>query len=651
MKKFLIWLGAVIVVLIVAALVAPFLIPTDTYAARLAALVKQSTGRELKITGPVRLSFLPQLALEANGVALANAPGAHDPDMLRLKKLDVQVHLLPLLHGAVELGRFVLTEPQISLEVDKTGKPNWVFASAAPGGAATKPQAAPAASASSGAGTLSELRLQDVRLVSGKIGYRDDRTGQSEALDDINMRLSLPDLDSPFAGEGSAVWHAQKVSLSIGIAKPRALLGGAESGFSIHLQAAPVDLGFAGAMTGLPPAKLGGKIDLSVPSIRGLAQWAGAPMPAGPGLQHLAIKGRIDMAGPKFSFSDAAIAIDAIAAKGSLAVDTGGARPALKGTLAVDKLDLNPYLPPETASSLEKPAASAPQGGLAPGARSAAAGWSDAPIDLAGLGLADGDFDLKAGSILYRKIVIGESALDVHLKERRLTANLTRLTLYKGTGKGKISVDGSGAVPAIAMNFALSGVEVEPLLVAAAGTDRLTGTGKLDFDVAAKGKSQRALVAALAGKGAFNLADGQIKGVNLIALAESATRPLTGLSGDNATAFGSLTGTYTITSGIVRNDDLQITSGVIPITGAGTVDLPNRSVNYRVLVSLAGAIGVPVLVSGPWDNLSYRPDLAGVLRGAVQAPGELIDKLRSLGAGAGAGGANAIDRLKGLFGK
>ena len=198
------------------------------------------------------------------------------------------------------------------------------------------------------------------------------------------------------------------MALSVGIAKPRALMNAARKAASRSSSTgAPIELGFAGAMTGLPPAKLGGTIDLTVPSVRGLATWAGAPLAPGPGLEKLAIKGRIDMAGPKIAFTDADIALDAIAAKGSLEVDTGGARPYLKGALALDKLDINPYLPPEkTASAGGASAAPGAAGPASPPSPkpAASAGWSDDPIDLSGLNDADVDFDLKAGAILYRKI-------------------------------------------------------------------------------------------------------------------------------------------------------------------------------------------------------------------------------------------------------
>lgn len=672
MKKVIIGIVAVIVVVIAAALAAPFLIPTDTYKNRVIALVKQSTGRDLRIDGPVRLSLLPQLEVDASGVTLANAPGASDPDMMRLKKLEVQLNVLPLLHGTIELGRFVLTEPVISLEVDKAGRPNWIFASAAPasspaprqGGAAPAPAPMAASPAPGGAGSrsasFSELRLDDVRLVDGKITYRDDRTGKVEELDAIAMKLSLPNLDSPFASDGSAVWNGKKVALSLGVAKPRALLGGAQSGLSIHLVAQPINFGFTGDATGLPPARLAGAVDLTVPSLRDLAKWVGTPLPPGGGLGHVAIKGKLDMQGPKIVFSDAAIGLDAINAQGTLAVDTSGARPALSGKLQVDKLDLNPYLPPETTATkgASAPAAARSGSGGAPAPASAAAGWSDAPLDLSALHAADADLDLSTGAIDYRKIVIGPSALDLHLKDAKLAVDLTQIPLYQGKGQGKVALDGSGAVPAMTLAVNLSGIEIGPLLKAAADNDRLSGTGKLSFDVAGSGKSQRALVSALNGKGALDLANGQIKGVNLIALAENPTSVVTGAKDQNKTDFGSLTGTFTITNGILHNDDLQLKSGPIPVTGAGTVSLPARTVNYRVTVNLAGSIGVPVLVSGPWDNLSYRPDLSSLARD----PGKLLNTLKNFGAGAGGGSgggsgaggssstSNPASILKGLLG-
>ena len=60
-------------------------------------------------------------------------------------------------------------------------------------------------------------------------------------------------------------------------------------------------------------------------------------------------------------------------------VDSGGAKPAIKGTLDLGALDLNPYLAP--ANNTTGGAASAPPG--AP--TTSGTGWSEAPIDASAL--------------------------------------------------------------------------------------------------------------------------------------------------------------------------------------------------------------------------------------------------------------------------
>src|SRR5262245_40204098 len=100
---------AVLVVLIIAAAIAiPLVVPVEAYQGLLIALVKQATGRDLRITGPVKLSLLPELAVEANDVSFGNAPGASASQMAQLTRLRVQLQLWPLLHGEVVVNRLIL---------------------------------------------------------------------------------------------------------------------------------------------------------------------------------------------------------------------------------------------------------------------------------------------------------------------------------------------------------------------------------------------------------------------------------------------------------------------------------------------------------------------------------------------------------------
>jgi len=471
-----------------------------------------------------------------------------------------------------------------------------------------------------------------VQIKNGTVSYVDTRTGKRREADAINMKIAMAGLDSPMSASGSVAWNKQTVNLDLTVSRPAAFEGGQATPIKLKIASAPINFEFTGTGVGAPTLKLDGDADLNIPSVRGLAAWAGQPMPAGNGFGLLAIKGKVAIAGPKYAFGNAAIAFDAIKGNGGIEFDNGGAKPYIKGSLQLDDLNLNPYIGGAAGSA----AASAPASQAASsGSTSAGAeqGWSTTPIDTGPLKAADADFFLGSNTIEYRNIKVGKSALVVHLKDARLTADLTQLTLYKGSGQGKVAIDGSGAIPAIQESFALKGVDTQPLLHDAANVNLLSGTGNLDMAIEGHGRSQRDIISSLAGKGSLHLDKGKIEGVNIIGMMKNAAKALSmGLVGSgNNTDFSTLSATYTIANGILKNNDLQLTSAELPMTGAGTVDLPQKQVDYRLTPKVAGALAVPIKITGPWDHLSYRPDVGAILQQSgqqlLQQPGKTLQQV------------------------
>lgn len=631
MKKLLAVLGVVVVLAIGAVVALPSLVPADKIKEEVVAQVKAATGRDLTIAGKVSVSAFPSLGVEVSNIALANPPGFSSKDLVRLGALDVKLKLLPILSGRVEVDSFVLVDPVITLEVDRKGKANWVFdtPAAAPAAKADKAKPAePAASGSASGAGLGDVALGDVRIVNGKISYIDGPAGTREDVEAVNLVVSLKSLDDPLTVKGALTWRAKAVELGLNLAKPRALMEGKASAADIAVNAETIKLGFRGEANGgaVPGAK--GALELSVPSIRALAQWAtGKPLAMeGSGLGPLSITGQLAAAGPKVSLTQAAIGLDAIKAKGDFSVDTGGARPALKGKLDVEALDLNPYLPPDSPAA-QGTGGGGTAGGGGGGGKAAKSDWSDAAIDASGLKAADVDFALSLGSLTVKKIKVGKSALRVVLNNGRLTADLSELALYKGTGKGRLVMDGSQPGIGLDAVFALKGLQAEPFLTDAADFTRLEGTGNFDIQVAGRGRTERQLVSSLNGKGAVAFLDGAIKGINLAEMVRNVTTAFSGTGGTQKTDFAELGGTFTIANGIVNNQDLALKSPLLRVEGKGTVELPPRTVHYRIepkaVASLEGqggkadlgGIQVPVIVEGPWDNLSYRPDLEAMVKG------------------------------------
>src|SRR4030095_12750002 len=100
-----------------------------------------------------------------------------------------------------------------------------------------------------------------------------------------------------------------------------------------------------------------------------------------------------------------------------------------------------------------------------------------------------------------------------------LKAELRNLSLYGGSGKGSLTVDGSKDTPSIRSTLDLSGLKVQPFLTELMHVKNVTGTGALRFDVSGSGKTETQLVRGLNGKGELRFADGTVTGVDLSAIA------------------------------------------------------------------------------------------------------------------------------------
>ncbi len=225
MKKILIGIAVVVVVIVGAAIVAPRFVPLDSVKGRIIAQVKAATGRDLAINGDIHLSLLPDAEIDIDEMTLANAPGGEAASLVRLGGLRVKLRLLPLLAGSVEVARFVLVDPVINLEVDANGRANWIFTpqgnegnGAAPAASSAPSASAPATAAETGGvetvggGALTDLKLGDVRIENGAIGYRDAR-GATYRVEKIDLALKLAPLASPLGATRAPTFHGTRPAI------------------------------------------------------------------------------------------------------------------------------------------------------------------------------------------------------------------------------------------------------------------------------------------------------------------------------------------------------------------------------------------------------------------------------------------------------
>jgi len=620
-KKLLIGLAifvALNIVILMVAVAIPFFISGDVYRAEITTLVERATGRQFRIDGPIKFVLLPELTLSAEDVAFANAPGGEAPQMAQLKSLEIKIRPRPLLSGKLEIDGFTLINPEIALEVDKQGQPNWRLGAPAPkAAAAAAPPAPPKHKISDLITLLDRFHVAGFEIRGGNASFYDARDGARWTASDIDVKFAMAGLDSPLTADGNATWNGETVYFDYAIARPGAFEGGAPSHIELHVSSRPVHFDFSGEGVGEPEPKLSGSIVLEVPSLRGFAKWAGLPIAEqGTGLGRFAIKGTLDVTGEVYGFGNAEVDLDAIKGTGGIVYDNTRTRPYVRGSLVLDALDLNPYLGPANAPQAPQTAAANDP--------PASKDWSDAPIDLSLLKLADVYFQLGTGSIRYRNIAIGESALNLQLKNGLLTAALTKLSLYGGSGQGQVVIDGAARVPAITESFTLDNVDMELLLRDVDNIKVLSGPASLDMTVVGHGKSQRAIASSLTGKGTIHLDKGAIQGVRVLDIVHTATAILTlGLAGGgDRTEFDRFDANFVIIDGVLKTTDLKLISSDLPVNGAGSVDLPQKQVAYRLTPKLSGVLAVPVDIVGPWDNLAFKPDYMGSLKSLFGGGGQ-----------------------------
>ena len=125
-------LGGLIILIAIGAWYAASTVDPAKLTKLLSSSVKNATGRDLKITGPVRLSFFPGISVSAESLSLSNASWGSHSEMLTLKRIDLSIKTLPLLSKRIEVGSVKLVGLELFLQKNGTGKANWDFSVDAP---------------------------------------------------------------------------------------------------------------------------------------------------------------------------------------------------------------------------------------------------------------------------------------------------------------------------------------------------------------------------------------------------------------------------------------------------------------------------------------------------------------------------------------
>ncbi|QCG95677.1 AsmA family protein [Azospirillum sp. TSA2s] len=643
MRKLLIALAVIVGMVVVAVAALPFVLTGDFIAQRIAAAVKERTGRDLDLR-IASITLFPRLKAAVASAALSDVPGSGRPPMVEVGSAELEMPLWPLLHGTVELERLHVDGLRANLVVDAGGRANWDFRETGAvqgnqpvGPDGGKPQELP------------DLRLGDVRIGNVAAGYTDQRSGQSIALSDGSLVVAMPDLDTPAHIEGHAAVNGRALTLMAQVDSPRALAAGkptaargrlASDLFEVKLDAKPATDG-----------RTGGPLSASVPDVTALAAWLGVPNAGTLPVRTVHLTGKAGLGGPQASLDDFNLALDDVKASGAVSADWSGKVPAVTLRASVDPIDLDRFLPAPA------PAQGTPAQGPAPA--SADAGWSDEPIDVSPLRRLNLDAVVDSKGTRIRSIGIGPTRTSISLRDGVLAVDVPDLPAFGGHSSSGLKVDATKQPASYALTMTANGLQAEQLLATFGGTNVIRGTTALNIDVTSAGGSQKALVSALMGTAHILFRDGALRGINIAAILRDPVAAATGRlqAAARETDFAEFGGNFRLDHGVARTGDLRMLAPIFRVEGAGTVSLPDRRLDLRleptVTSSLKGQGGqfqqagvtIPVLVTGSFGAPSIQPDYSGVALSAIKDPAKAAEAVRRLKEG-----ASPADILGGFLG-
>jgi len=624
--RWLVRLGLLLVLLVALAVGGLLLMPTDRIAAFAARQFEAATGRALTLSGDARPTLWPVLGVATGPVTIANADWSGSGPMIEADGLAIGLKPLALLSGEISIERIRIDAPRILIERAGDGRGNWEMASRG----AANPPAQPAA----GGRGAPPLAVDRAEIRGGSVRYVDHASGRETTVSEIDLDAALPGMNGLAKLEGSARVNGAPLSFDATLDGPGPMLAGETRKTRIEIAIGANKVSFDGS-AGLAPVSVRGRLDTELSDLPALLAAAGPDAPALPPQiadARVAVGGELGVDASESgalsaALRDATFRLNETTIAGEAAVALAD-RPRVTATLDAGALDLSGL-----------------SGG--PGGGGGSGGWPTDPIDASGLSALDAQVDLRATQVKFDATSIGAVDIGAKLENGRLALDIRKIGAYEGLLSGALAIDGRGGLT-VEGDLAASGMQLRPLLTQIAGYDRLLGplAGRIGFSGA--GGSVDALMKSLSGAGKLDIGQGELQGFDIAGMLRNLDASFRGPGAK--TVFNSVTGTFTIDKGVLRNDDLLLDAPLISVTGAGAVNIGGRSVDYR-LAPVAAGLSVPVRISGPWTNPGIRPDLAGMAPGDIaREAGKLGDKARDAVGGAAPGDAvkGVEDKAKGL---
>jgi AsmA protein len=198
-------IGIVLVVLILIVVIAPFLIPVNSFRPRIEEQASAALGRKVQV-GNLSLSLFSG-SLGADNLSIADDPKFSSSPFLTAKSLSVGVEMMPLITSkTLNVTSVVIDSPQVSLIRNAAG--DWNYSTLGASSTKAQAQAAPAPSTPSApaskpapspsGGAPPSFTVQKLELKNGQITVSSVGSQKKSSYSNVNVTASNVSLVSKF---------------------------------------------------------------------------------------------------------------------------------------------------------------------------------------------------------------------------------------------------------------------------------------------------------------------------------------------------------------------------------------------------------------------------------------------------------------------
>jgi AsmA protein len=640
MKKLIKWafvVGAALIVFLLAVmLVLPRFVDIQQYKPRIEERVSLATGRPFSLGGDLSLSLFPWAGVSLSDLHLGNPQGFQEKDFVSVRSFEVRVKLLPLLFRDIRIKRFVVDGARIVLEKGKDGRTSW-RSIGKPSAEPRKREKEPREKRTEGF-PIKDLTLGELAITNGSVLWIDHGADERREISDVTVRLQDVSLNNPIKFFVSSLLDKKPVSLEGSVGPLGKEPGTGTVPLTLSAKAFKelvMDInGTIDKMTSQPRFDLA----LNVPAFspRKLMAVLDLPVPVTKdpqALNRVSLKSALKGDQTMVTLSDGSLDLDD-SKLGFSATMREFSKPDVKFDLALDRIDVDRYLPPPAKEKKvgKTKAASPPPAKKKP--------------DYTPLRKVIVNGKLTIGELKVKNARMQDLNLKVSGKDGLFILKPVNMNLYKGTVAAEGSLNVVQDVPRTVVKVRSQGIRVNPLLNDVLKKDILEGSVLSQLDFTAQGDDPDKIKRTLNGTGQLIFNDGAIKGFDLAAMVRNVKDAFTGMKTAEKprTDFTEFRVPFTATNGVISTQDTSLKSPFIRVVAIGNANLVDESLNFSIVPKVVGTlkgqgdvaersgIMVPIKVTGTFSSPRFAPDLEALARqkleGKIPTSSELKETLK-----------------------